>query len=327
VGDLLFVASCAGACYGFDLDSGAIAWKYPTDDDSVFGFHGNPCLFENLIIIGADAHWRGRRGFIYAFDAATGAVQWKFRADPGVPSDIVRLDSSVFAVTLGDELICLNAATGDLRWRFQGPWSFNTSDQTLLTSSPLLVDSLVYFLGRDSVIYALHAGDGRLVWKTETKRKYTTALCRVGNTIAAGTAGGDWCQFDPASGATTAIDHLPFVPKGIPLYVDDLLLMAAKDSSGRIVVLASWDVAAHQVHWQYNVADSADTFQWNEDHLLRWHDMVVAGTYGGNVVAFRLVDGAPVWKYHIGGIIVAIGCSSETLFVGTRGGMIYAFKP
>src|SRR5215469_3993639 len=94
-------------------------------------------------MIGTD----GSIGHIYAFDRTTGAVRWKYRVDQrGVASDVLRLASNAYAVTLGDELLCLDLATGKAKWTFHSGFS---SQNFHWTSTPSLTAERIYFAGLD----------------------------------------------------------------------------------------------------------------------------------------------------------------------------------
>jgi hypothetical protein len=54
---------------------------------------------------------------------------------------------------------------------------------------------------------------------------------------------------------------------------------------------------------------------------------VLAGNEAGEVLAFRLNDGARQWAHLFKGTIRSIGGSGETLYVGTLNGTIYAYSP
>ena len=82
-------------------------WQYDiSKDGDQRQFHGDPLIADELVVIGTD----GNIGHVYAFERYTGIVRWKYRVNErGVASDIVRLGDSVYAVTLGNELLSLGS--------------------------------------------------------------------------------------------------------------------------------------------------------------------------------------------------------------------------
>ncbi len=96
-------------------------WQYDiTKDGDQRQFHGDPLITDELVVVGTD----GNIGHVYAFERYTGIVRWKYRVtERGVASDIVRLGDSVYAVTLGNELLSLDIKSGKARWTFHGGYS------------------------------------------------------------------------------------------------------------------------------------------------------------------------------------------------------------
>jgi outer membrane protein assembly factor BamB len=54
--------------------------------------------------------------------------------------------------------------------------------------------------------------------------------------------------------------------------------------------------------------------------------VVVAGTESGEVLAFKLSDGTPVWKLKLEGEIKGLGATGNVLYVGTLQGRVYALR-
>jgi len=121
VGDLVVVGSCNGRIRALDKETGKVKWQYDiTKDGDQRQFHGDPLITDELVVVGTD----GNIGHVYAFERYTGIVRWKYRVtERGVASDIVRLGDSVYAVTLGNELLSLDIKSGKARWTFHGGYS------------------------------------------------------------------------------------------------------------------------------------------------------------------------------------------------------------
>ena len=70
---------------------------------------------------------------------------------------IVSHDSYLYVGSDDGNLYAIDAASGDLVWKYKtgGP----------VTSSPTLDNGMLYFLSGDSYVYALHSADGSLAWK------------------------------------------------------------------------------------------------------------------------------------------------------------------
>jgi outer membrane protein assembly factor BamB len=114
-------------------------------------------------IIGTDI---GKQGHICAFDRPTGKVRWKYlvttgsNGDFGVASNIARKGDAIYADTTGDDLLCLDLATGKVRWHFS---SGSDRSGAEWENSPTVADNTVFFGGQDGVVYALDSDSGKLI--------------------------------------------------------------------------------------------------------------------------------------------------------------------
>jgi len=63
-------------------------------------------------------------------------------------------------------LYALNANGGQVRWRF--PTTSTAQNPARIRSSPLALNSIIYFGAWDGFIYALHASDGSQQWRYRT---------------------------------------------------------------------------------------------------------------------------------------------------------------
>src|SRR5258708_2959505 len=145
-------------------------------------FYRAPLVTGKLNIIGTD----GKMGHLYAFERLTGAMRWKYRVDwRGLASDIVRSGDRIYAVTLGDELVCLDLESGAAMWAFR---SGAPAKSLYWNSSPTVTGGLVYYGGLDGIAYAVHARSGKLVWKTDLGARVSTSVAAHGRDIYVGAA-------------------------------------------------------------------------------------------------------------------------------------------
>jgi outer membrane protein assembly factor BamB len=121
VGSTIVVGSCNGLIHGVDKVTGKACWTYDArSDGGLPEFHGAPLVIDDLVIFRSDDRRPEGIGYIYAIKASNGLVCWKTRIGRGSMTDVVRLDASLYMVTLDDELIALNAADGKQLWSFRG---------------------------------------------------------------------------------------------------------------------------------------------------------------------------------------------------------------
>lgn len=310
MGDLLVVGSCNGRIRALDKKTGKVKWEYDiTKDGEQRQFHGDPLITDELVIIGTD----GNIGHVYAFERSTGVVRWKYRVkERGVASDIVRLGDSVYAVTLGDELLSLDLKTGNTNWTFNGGYS---GQDCLTCSSPAVAKDRVYFGGLDGFAYALNAQSGKLVWKRDLGAKVTTSAAIHGTDLYLGTAKRHLYRLNADSGEVLGDTETKVAPNGRLLLVDDSLLAFLGDD-----LFASFDLDLKKIRWS-----SEASKQWTSARPYLWHEVVLAGNRR-ELVAFRASDGTRQWSHEFPETIRGIGISPDVLYVGTLTGPIFAYS-
>ncbi len=117
---------------------------------------------------------------VLALDADTGKERWSFYADAPVRLPPVGWRGKVYFCSDDGFLYCVNAATGDLVWRFSGaPSARHALGNHRLTSAwparggPVIRDGVVYFAASiwpfmGTFLYALDAESGSVVWVNDT---------------------------------------------------------------------------------------------------------------------------------------------------------------
>jgi outer membrane protein assembly factor BamB len=310
VGDLLIVASCNGWIRALDKKTGKVKWEYDiTKDGDQRQFHGDPLITEELVIIGTD----GNIGHLYAFERSTGLVRWKYRVNErGVASDIVRLGDSLYAVTLGDELLSLDLKSGKVKWTFRGGYS---GQDCLTCSSPTAAADRVYFGGLDGFAYALNAESGKLLWKRDLGAKVTTSAAIQGHDVYVGTAKRQLYRLNADSGDVLGDTETEAAPSGRLIVVDNTLLAFLGDQ-----IFASFDLDLKKLRWSTEASK-----QWTSARPYLWGDTVLAGDRH-ELVAFRATDGIREWSHQFPETIRGIGTSSEVLYIGTLAGPVFAYS-
>jgi outer membrane protein assembly factor BamB len=311
VGNLLVVSSCNGMVRGLDKKTGQVKWQYDTQKDGeALSFHGDPLITNDLMLIGTD----GKMGHVYAFEPSTGALRWKYDVpERGVASDVLRLGQNAYAVTLGDELICLDLETGKPKWTFRS--SFNGHDFHW-TSSPALTGDRIYFGGLDGIVYALDSQSGKLVWKKDVGGRVTTSMALHGRNLYVGTAKRHVYRLDSSSGEVLGDIVTESEPRGTIVPSRESVLVFLGEE-----VLASLDLSLKKVLWSAEASK-----EWTSARPYVWRGAVLAGNRR-ELVALRLSDGAREWSHQFPETIRGIGTSDEVLYVGSLKGPVFAYPP
>jgi outer membrane protein assembly factor BamB len=309
VGDLLFVSSCNGMARALEKKTGHVKWEYDTRrDGDALSFHGDPLITDDLIVIGTD----GKSGHVYALGRSTGALRWKYDVpERGVASDVLRLGKNAYAVTLGDELLCLDLETGKPKWTFHS--GFKGLDFPT-TSSPALAGERIYFGGLDGIVYALDSQSGKVIWKKDLGARVTTSIALQGGSLYVGTAKRHLYRLDSSSGDVRADMGTESEPRGtIVVAGESMFVFLGED------VVASIDLSLKKVLWSAEASK-----EWTSSRPYVWRGAVLAGNRR-ELVALRLSDGAREWSKQFPEIVRGIGTSDEVLYVGSLKGPIFAY--
>jgi len=315
VGDLVVVGSCNAMIRGLNKKTGEVRWSYDIGKDGEQRqFHGDPLVTDKLLVLGTD----GKIGHVYAFEPATGTVRWKYLVnDRGVASDIVRLGQSVYFVTLGNELVCLDLETGKRIWSMHSGYA--GGDDCLTCSSPAAADGKVYFGGMDGLAYAFDAQTGKPLWKQDLGGKVTTSAVIRGHDLYLGTAKRHLYRLNTETGKVENDLATEAMPYGRLVIDDDFLLVFLGDE-----VLASFDLDLTKLRWSVEASK-----EWTSARPYPWKDVVLAGNRR-ELIALRSTDGTRVWSQQFPETVRGIGTSStDVLYVGTLKGPVfgYASKP
>lgn len=282
----------------------------------------------SLVIVASDGHWRNQTGSVYAFDRRNGATVWRSPVDRGAPSDVVGRDSLVYLVSLGDELLCLNAFTGTVHWRMKSAWSFDQNAGADLISRPILADSAVIFSGRDSTIYAVDRLSGRLIWKHCSAAHISTTLLTADTSLIFGADDRRLTRLNRADGRIISEAELAAPPYGEIARRDNVLFLpsSADSAAGIARSLVAFDLVGKQTLWKAVVPDSVLASFTDMVRYDQQHELVLISGSNGYVFAFEPQTGKGRWTHRFDGTIRSLSIHDETMYVGTLSGRLFAFR-
>jgi outer membrane protein assembly factor BamB len=278
------------------------------------------------VITGSDQRAPGGAGYVYAFVRSSGRVRWKHPAGRGVMTDVVRDGDDLYAVTLGDELICLDLDDGRLKWTMRGGAGPDESRPAMnIFTTPAVARGRVYFGGSDGSVQAVEARDGRTVWKREVGGRVATPLCLVDGELYLGLADGRVLRLDPKTGGVRAEIKVGGMAFGSALPVRRSLVLfglEGPDPPSMVVLIRCVDRALGAVRWTRETPGG-----WTSSRPYLWRGAVLAGNREGDLVALRPGDGSPLWTGRLEGVVRGIGSDGDRLYVGTLKGRLYAYEP
>lgn len=88
-------------------------------------------------------------------------------------SDIILDGPRAYAVTLADELVCVDIFTGKENWKIS---SGVVNDDFIATANPALSGEKVFFGGIDGTVLSLDVKSGRVIWKQRLGFRISTSL-------------------------------------------------------------------------------------------------------------------------------------------------------
>jgi outer membrane protein assembly factor BamB len=299
-----------------------VRWSYNIHQDgNQTSFHGNPLVTDQLVLIGTDKSCAtGSIGHVYAFDRATGTVRWKYRT-AGTPTDIVHIDSTIYAASVEDELDALNLADGQLRWKFA---TGTPNPDCILPPAPAIVGKRVFYAGLDGVLYGLDGRSGKILWKHDFGRRPTTKLTVVDNSLYLGNSTSKMFRISADDGHVQSEISLPAAPTGRLLADGGTLYIFLEDTSSKTGYLMSTDLNLSKIGW-IRKTDRA----WSSEWPRIWNGLLLAGNCRGELEAFNASNGAPQWADSLKGCLRSIGTdvNDAQIYVGAQQGTVYAYAP
>lgn len=289
-------------------------WEYDTRvDGAEVEFHGDPLVTADLVVTGSDSRQPGAIGHVYAFGREDGQLRWKYTTPHGVATNIVSAGPRAYAVTLDDELVCLDLSTGRALWTratgFPNP-------EFLFTSTPAVDQERVFFGGLDGTVYALNGASGEVIWKRQLRSGVSTSVLLVEQGLLLGTADGRFYRLDLATGEPRAELQIEGRPTGRLVATKDCILGFLGSRTFGCV-----EPSLGRVRWtqQFSVElSSARPYLWGDAVLV---------AAGAELSSFRLADGRLEWSETLEGTIRGIGFSGDVLYIGTLKGVAYAWRP
>jgi outer membrane protein assembly factor BamB len=190
VGDgRVYVGSYDGKFYALNARTGATAWKFSTQGERRFearGLHGMQPRSQTFadpfdVFLSSPALAQGMvyfgsgDGHVYALDAATGELRWKFRTGDVVHASPAYAGGVVYFGSWDSYLYAVDAATGQEKWRFKSGEDELVHNQVGFQSSPVVANGVVYVGCRDANLYAIDAASGKEKWRYPTEGSWVVS--------------------------------------------------------------------------------------------------------------------------------------------------------
>lgn len=182
-GGIVYVGSYDGKFYALNAKTGGIKWKFATGGEKRFeakGLHGlqpknqtiaDPfdTFLSSPVVAQGTVYFGSGDGNLYALDAASGELRWKFQTGDVVHASPACVSGVLYFGSWDSFFYAVDAASGKEKWRFHAGEDALIHNQVGFQSSPAVVDGLVYTGCRDANLYALDAASGKEKWRFNTE--------------------------------------------------------------------------------------------------------------------------------------------------------------
>jgi eukaryotic-like serine/threonine-protein kinase len=225
VNGTVIIGAGDGSVYALDARTARTRWRASTGGR----VRSSPAVADGRVYVGS------ADGRVYAFDLATGALKWRYETEG------VQLDSrnfgydrrtvqsspavsggTVFVGARDGFLYAIDAATGQLRWRFDHKISW-------VNTSPAVRDTVVYAGSSDGqFVQAVHTGSGRELWRAKAGVTWSSPAI-AGDVVYAGDGAGRVNAFDRRSGEPLWSFRTGSQVYGSPVPAGDLVLFGSTD--------------------------------------------------------------------------------------------------
>ncbi len=229
-GGRVYALDAGATVSAYDAQSGARAWSIdltPDGEDAFDGFGGGVAHDSGRVFVSNGF------GDLHALADATGAIEWTTRL--GAPSRAAPVISAgrVFAVTRNNEIVAVDATSGEVIWRQQG---LEQIAGILGGAAPAANETAVVAPFSSGELNAYAVDTGRVSWVDDLTGTSTTRALSVLNDIASDPVIADGTVFAASqSGRFAAVD----IQSGERLWTRDIGGMQAPYVAGNAVFFVS----------------------------------------------------------------------------------------
>jgi outer membrane protein assembly factor BamB len=193
VAGTVYFGSYDGLFYAVDASTGKLKWKFATAGEKRFeakGLHGFKPSSQTIpdfwdtwqsspAVSDGLVYYGSGDGNLYALDAATGQLKWKFATAGVVHSSPAVSDGVIYFGSWDSYLYALEAATGNQKWKFKTGEDLKNFNQVGIQASPAVIDGVLYFGCRDSHLYAVDTKTGHEKWNFDNHGTWINASAVV----------------------------------------------------------------------------------------------------------------------------------------------------
>jgi eukaryotic-like serine/threonine-protein kinase len=329
---MLYVMSYDGHFYALNAKTGALRWKFATAGERRFeakGLHGmtpsaqtffDPydIYLSSPVVAGGSVYFGSGDGHLYALDAASGDLRWKFKTGDVVHASPALAEGVLFFGSWDSYFYAVDAKTGTQKWRFHAGEDAVMHNQVGFQGSAAVVDGVVYVGCRDSNLYALDAATGAEKWKFNNA--------------------GSWVITSPAvSGgkvifatSDSALYHVLDAKTGKPIARQEgrAYMFASPSVAGDIVyqgvlngTVEARDISTGELLWDFQTEASRENKSWVLTAERRFNTPMLYRSSLGEANVVSAARQASVGSFFSSPLV-----ANGTLYLGSADGSLYAVE-
>lgn len=268
---------------------------------------------------------------LFALKAEDGEIAWQQDLPGPVRASPLVLDGAVYVVTVDNQLIAMDAATGERRWRHQG---FAEPAALLGTAAPAGIDESIIVPYSSGEIFALRAANGRANWSDNLAavRRADTASS-LADITALPVTDGSLVYAVSHSGRTVAIDlrtgarawernvggvRTPWIAGEWMFIVNnEAQVVCLRRRDGRVRWVA-------QLERYEDPEDREDPIHWLSPMAVGGRLLLIGGH--GKGVALDPADGSALASLKLPDEVMAAAIADGTLYLQTENGKLLAYR-
>jgi outer membrane protein assembly factor BamB len=198
--------------FAVDANSGELKWRVPESDAeeaSAPTITATPAVSGDYLYVGDSS------GNMTAYNTADGSQLWPpFRTGGAIHSSPIVIGDSLFFGSNDDFLYCLDARTGQLRWKSNERGKpMKLTDDAI--GSPTYYSGVVYINSNDMKLWAFNSETGRFLWETRLTAPSANIAPVAFNGRIYLAAGASIFQFRPRTGGFRGYPLMQWVENDI----------------------------------------------------------------------------------------------------------------
>jgi outer membrane protein assembly factor BamB len=247
-----------------------------------------------------------------AYDLTGGRILWKSVCGPITTSPLL-VEHRLYAGTAEGSLVCLDAESGRILWRYELPVNRTMKG---IRSTPASDGSLIVFGADDGFVYALDALLGTLRWRRDTGAPVMAPVALSDGRAFVANLAGTFICVNLADGAGRW-RHAGTDPVFAGAALADGMAVFGT-TGGKVYALSQADGSAVWEHPVNGVVSAAGVISGS------WF---FVGTLARSIIALRLTDGGEVWKDSLEGRVkTPPAVARERLIIATDNRVLRSYR-